>query len=165
MKTRHVFTTPNVATAEVAVGALRQAGLSDDDISLIAKHAIENESIPDGLQETSGDFTQGGLKGLAFGGGSGLVFGLAALAVPTLGLTLIGVAAMAFAGAAVGGWTGMLTGSAEPDPVRRKFEEEIAAGHVLLVIDGDDDVLAKAGSALIDLDVTQLPFNVSTALT
>jgi hypothetical protein len=165
MKTRHVFTTRDVAAAEAAVGALRQAGISDDDISLIAKHAIENDSIPDGLQETGGDFSRGGLKGLAFGGGSGLVFGLAALAVPALGLTLIGVAAMTFAGAAVGGWTGMLTGTAEPDPVRRKFEDEIAAGHVLLVVDGDDELLARADAALSKVDATRLPFNSPTVLT
>lgn len=164
MKTRHVFTTRNVAAAEAAVGALREAGISDDDISLIAKHEIENASIPDGLQETGGDFTQGGLKGLAFGGGSGLVFGLVALAVPALGLTLIGVAAMTLAGAAVGGWSGMLTGTAEPDPVRRKFEDEVNAGHVLLVIDGDDEVLARADLALSKMDAAPLPFESPTAL-
>lgn len=165
MKTRHVFTTRDVAAAETAVGALRQAGISDDDISLIASQAIEHASIPDGLQETGGDFSQGGLKGLAFGGGSGLVFGLAALAVPTLGLTLIGVAAMTLAGAAVGGWSGLITGTAEPDPVRRKFEDEIAAGHVLLVVDGEDEVLARADAALSTTDAIALPFDSPTALT
>lgn len=164
MKTRHVFTTPNAAAAEAAVGALRQAGVSDDDISLIANQAIEHESIPDGLQETGGDFSQGGLKGLAFGGGSGLVFGLVALAVPTLGLTLIGVAAMTLAGAAVGGWSGMLTGTAEPDPVRRKFEDEIEAGHVLLVVDGDDEMLARADTALSTVEAEPLPFDSPSAL-
>lgn len=165
MKTRHVFTTKDVAAAEVAVDELRRAGVSDDNISLIASHAIENESIPDDLQETSGDFSRGGLKGLAFGGGSGIVFGLAAMAVPTLGLTLVGAAAMALAGAAVGGWTGMLTGTAEPDPVRRKFEDEIAAGHVLLIVDGEEATLAKADIALRDVDATLLPFDSLTALT
>lgn len=165
MKTRHVFTTRNVVAAEAAVAALRRAGISDDDISLIASHAIENESIPDGLQETGGDFSRGGIKGLAFGGGSGLVFGLAALAVPALGLTLVGVVAMTLAGAAVGGWSGMLTGTAEPDPVRRKFEDEIAAGHVLVIIDGDEQELAKADATLDCVDATPLPFDSPTTLT
>jgi hypothetical protein len=165
MKIRHVFSTKDVAAAEVAVNVLRKAGISDDEISLIASHAIENQSIPDGLQETGGDFSRGGLKGLAFGGGSGLVFGLAAMAVPALGLTLVGAAAMALAGAAVGGWSGMLTGTAEPDPVRRKFESEIAAGHVLVVIDGDEQTLAGAKAALRAVDATPLPFESPTALT
>lgn len=165
MKTRHVFSTRDVAAAEVAVSALRLAGIPDDNISLIASHVIENESIPDGLQETGGDFSQGGLKGLALGGGSGLVFGLAALAVPALGLTLIGVGAMTLAGAAVGGWSGMLTGTAEPDPVRRKFEDEIDAGRVLLVVDGDEETLAEADAALARIDATPLPFDSPTALT
>ncbi|MDQ6646788.1 MAG: hypothetical protein M3Y93_06105 [Pseudomonadota bacterium] len=165
MKSRHVFSTQDVAAAEVAVKALRQAGIPDDDISLIASHAIENESIPDELQETGGDFSRGGLKGLALGGGTGLLFGLAALAVPTMGLTLVGAAAMALVGAAVGGWSGMLTGTAEPDPVRRKFEDEVAAGRVLVIIDGDEQTLASADAALGAVDATPLPFESPTALT
>ena len=164
MKTRHVFSTRDVAAAEVAVNALRQAGISDEDISLIASHVIENASIPDGLQDTSGDFSRGGLKGVALGGGTGLVAGLVAMVVPPLGLTLVGAGAMALAGAAVGGWTGMLTGTAEPDPVRRKFEDEIAAGRVLLVVDGDEQTLAKADEVLQDLDATPMPFESPTAL-
>jgi hypothetical protein len=90
---------------------------------------------------------------------SGVVVGLVALAVPPLGLTLAGAAAMTIAGAAVGGWVGMLTGAAEPGPVRRKFEDEIAAGHVLIAVDGDDDDLARADATLLALGATPLPFD------
>ena len=55
MKTRHVFSTRDLGAAEDAVNALRQAGISNDDISLIARHDIENERIPDDQQDTSAD--------------------------------------------------------------------------------------------------------------
>jgi hypothetical protein len=164
MKTRHVFSTHDMDAAESAVMALRQAGLSDDSISLVARRDIENHQIPDDRQDAHDDFGRGGMKGMLAGGGSGLLVGLAAISVPPLGLTLAGAAAMAIAGAAVGGWVGMLTGTAEPSPVRRKFEAEIAAGHVLVVVDGDGATLAAADAALLAMGATPLPFDAPTAI-
>jgi hypothetical protein len=165
MKTRHVFSTRNIHAAQSAVDALRGAGFTDDNISLVARHDIENQQVPDDQQDTSGDFSRGGLKGVLAGGGSGLLVGLVAIAMPALGVTLAGAVAMAAAGAAVGGWMGMLTGTAEPSPVRRKFEDEIAAGHVSIAVDGEDDErLAKADAVLLDQGATPLPFEAPTAI-
>ncbi|TPG10706.1 hypothetical protein EAH75_06735 [Rhodanobacter glycinis] len=164
MKTRHVFSTHDIGAAESAVRALRQAGLADDCISLIAQHDIENQQIPEDRQDASDDFGRGGIKGVLTGGGSGLLVGLVALAVPPLGLTLAGAAVMTIAGAAVGGWVGMLTGASEPGAVRRKFEDEIAAGRVLVIIDGDAASLAVADAALVATGATALPFDAPTAV-
>ncbi len=164
MKTRHVFSTQDVGAAQSAVHALRQAGVSNDDISLIARHDIENGQIPEDQQDTGDDFGRGGMKGLLTGGGSGLLVGLVAVAVPPLGLTLAGAAAMTIAGAAVGGWVGMLTGTCEPGAVRRKFEDEIAAGRVLVVVDGNAATLVIADAALIAAGAMPLPFNAPTAV-
>lgn len=164
MKTRHVFSTHDIGAAESAVEALRQAGLSDDCISLIARHDIENQQIPENQQDSNDDFSRGGIKGLLAGGGSGLLVGLVAMAVPALGLTVAGAAIMTVAGAAVGGWVGMLTGTAEPGAVRRKFEDEIADGHVLVVVDGNEASLAIADATLLDAGATPLPFNAPSAV-
>jgi hypothetical protein len=164
MKRRHVFSTTDVPEAEAAVQALRSAGIPNGDISLIARDDIQLEEIPEHRQEPKEDFGRGGVKGMLTGGGSGLLAGLVAITVAPIGLTLAGVAAMTLAGAAVGGWTGMLTGSAEPDTVRRSFEEEIAAGRILVVVDGDKDRLAKADSTLLALGARQLEFNAPTAM-
>jgi hypothetical protein len=164
MKRRHVFSTSDVATAEVAVQALRQSGVPNENISLIARDDIQLEEIPDHRQEPKEDFGRGGVKGLLAGGGSGLLAGLVAITIAPIGLSLAGVAAMTLAGAAVGGWTGMLTGTAEPDTVRRTFEDEIAAGHILVVVDGGKDTLAAADTILESLGARQLPFNAPTAM-
>jgi hypothetical protein len=164
MKTRHVFSTRDLGAAEEAVSALRQAGIADDGISLVARRELENQSIPDDQQDSSDDFGRGGVKGLLAGGGSGLLVGLVAVAVPALGITLAGAAAMTAAGAAVGGWMGMLTGTSEPGKVRRDFEEEIDAGHVLVVIDGDEKALAVADATLLAIGAKPLPFDEPSAI-
>jgi hypothetical protein len=164
MKTRHVFSTRDVDAAEAAVNALRQAGIPYDDVSLIARHDVENLQIPDEQQDSGDDFGHGGMKGVLAGGGSGLLVGLVAIAVPALGLTLAGAAAMTLVGAAVGGWVGMLTGTAEPSPVRRRFEAEIEAGRVLVVVDGEPDTLAVADAAMLAVDATPLPFHAHTVM-
>ena len=164
MKTRHVFGTPDIDVAESAVDALRQASLADDCISLIARHDIESRFIPEDQQDTEDDFGRGGMKGLLAGGGSGLLVGLVAVAVPPLGLPLAGAALTTIADAATGSWVGMLTGTSEPGAVRRKFEGEIAAGRVLvIVVDGDAATLAVADAALVATGATALPFDAPTA--
>ena len=104
------------------------------------------------------------MKGALAGGGSGLLVGLVAVAVPALGITLAGAAAMTAAGAAVGGWMGLLTGTAYAGPVRRRFEDEIAAGHVLVAVDGEQDDLARADAVLLDQGATLLPFDAPSAI-
>ena len=164
MKTRHVFSSPDIRTTETAIESLRKAGIPDEDISVIARDDIEKQYVPDGRLETSGDFGRGGMKGVLAGGGSGLLVGLVALTVAPLGLTLAGVAAMTVAGAAVGSWAGMLTGASEPDTVRRTFDDEIAAGHLLIVVDGEGDILARADVTLGQAGIRRLPFDTPTAM-
>ena len=164
MKTRHVFSTRNIEAAEAAVNALRRSGLSDDDISLVAHRDIESKEISDDRQDSGDDFSRGGLKGVLAGGGSGLLVGLAALTLTPLGITIAGAAAMTAAGAAVGGWVGMITGTAEPSPVRRQFEDEIAAGRVLVVVDGEEASLAAADEILLALGAKPLPFDAPSAI-
>jgi hypothetical protein len=163
MKSRHVFSTPDLPAAEAAVNALRRAGVPDDDISLIARHDIQ-KAIADDRLDTSGDFGRGGVKGVLMGGGSGLLCGLVATAVPAIGLPVAGAAAMVVAGAAMGGWMGMLTGTVEPDAARRKFQDKIDAGCVIVAVDGEKDLLDRADAVLLEMHATRLPFEVPTAL-
>ncbi len=163
MKTRHVFSTDDIHAARSAVVALRQAGLPDDNISLVARQDIETSRFPM-ISRTPAGFRPWRIEGALAGGGSGLLVGLVAVAVPALGITLAGAAAMTAAGAAVGGWMGLLTGTAEPGPVRRRFEDEIAAGHVLVAVDGEQDDLAKADAVLLDQGATLLPFDAPSAI-
>jgi len=165
MQTRHVFSVPDLTTAEGALDAARRVGLSDDNLSLIARADIELDSIPDQLKDAATDFMPAALRGTAAGAAVGLAAGLAALAFPPFGVTLAGAALLTVGGAAVGTWVSSLLGSTVEDPVRRKFEDEIAAGRILLVIDAENEQLPAAEAAILAAGATALPYEGTTALT
>jgi hypothetical protein len=165
MKTRHVFSTPDVATARTVMQAARAAGIAEDDISLVARSDIELEAAPEQHKEAGSDFYPAALRGVVGGGAVGLLAGLVAVAIPPVGITVAGVAGLTLAGALTGGWSGALAGASVPDPVRRRFEDEIEAGRLLVVLDGDPELLASAGPALTRAGGTPLPFDAPTALT
>lgn len=165
MKTRHVFSTPSLATATSVMAAARSAGVHDNDLLLVARSDIELESIPNKRKEADTDLMPAAMRGAGYGGATGLLAGLVALAIPPLGITLAGAAAMGLAGAMIGTWSSALVGASLPDPIRRKFEGEIQAGNILVVIDGDSDVLAAAEPAMVSAGATPLPYEATTAMT
>ncbi len=165
MKTRCVFSTPDVIAARAAMAAARQAGIDDNDISLVAREDIELERIPDHLMQGRNDFYPAALRGGACDGGTGLLLGLIAVAVPPLGVTVAGAAAITLVGAMFGCWIGELVGFEVPDVVTRKFKGEIAAGRILVVLDGNKEQLARAEPAVAGTGATPLPFHAHTALT
>lgn len=164
MKSRHVYSVPDLPAAHAALRAAREAGLQDDDLSLVARADIELDSIPDQRKEADTDFKPAALRGAAAGGATGLLAGLAAIAFPPLGVTLAGAALLTVGGALVGTWTGALVGSTVEDPLRRKFEDEIEAGKILLVIDADEQTLPRAEAAIKSQGGTRLEFDSPTAL-
>ena len=165
MQTRHVFSVPDLSTAQDAVRVAREAGLGTDNISLIARQDIELDSIPDRYKDASTDFMPAALRGAATCGAAGLLAGLVAVVFPPLGVTLAGAALLTAGGAAVGTWVSALVGSTVQDPVRRKFEEEIDSGRILVVLDAEDEQLVAAETALRALGATPLPYEGTTALT
>ncbi len=165
MKTRCVFSTSDLTAARVAMAAAQEAGIDDRDISLVAREDIELERIPDHLMQGRNDFYPAALRGGACGGGTGLLLGLIAVAVPPLGVTLAGAAAITVAGAVFGSWIGELVGFEVPDVVSRKFKDEIAAGRILVVIDANKEQLALAEPAVARTGATLPPFHAHTVLT
>ncbi len=164
MKTRHVFSTPDLETAKSVMTAARRAGIEDHDILLVARADIQLDVIPGERQEADSDFIPAALRGAGYGGAAGLLAGLVAVVVAPIGLTLAGAGAVALAGALVGSWASALMGSSLPDPVRRKFEDEIHAGNILVVIDATKEALAGAETAIVDAGAVALPFEATTAL-
>lgn len=165
MKTRHVFSTPDIESARRVMQAARAAGVAQEDISLVARSDIELEAVPEQHKEAGSDFFPAALRGVIGGGATGLLAGLVAIAIPPVGVTLAGVAGLTLAGALTGGWASALVGASVPDPVRRKFEGEIEAGRILVVLDGDKEQLLRAEPALAAAGATPLPFDAPTALT
>lgn len=164
MKTRHVYSTTGMDMVKEGMKIARQSGIAHGDISLIARDDIELETIPEERKVVTNDFYPAAARGAAIGGASGLLAGLVAVAIAPIGLTLAGAGAMALIGASMGAWASALAGSAVPDPVRRKFEGEIKEGRILLVLDGEDEALARAAPALERIGAKHLPFETPSAL-
>ncbi|QOW19312.1 hypothetical protein INQ41_11905 [Lysobacter ciconiae] len=158
MTARYVFSTPDISAAAEAMAAARAAGVEDDRILLVARSDIELGQIPDQRKEAETDMLPAAARGVGLGAGAGLLAGLAAVAIPPLGITLAGAAAATLVGAAAGGWAAALFGSAMPDPVRQKFEDRIEAGEILVVIDGDPETLEAATRGIVNAGGERLPF-------
>lgn len=164
MKIRHVFSTPDLDTAQAVMNVARNAGVDDNDILLVARSDIELEEIPNDRKEADTDLLPAALRGAGYGGAAGLLAGLAAVVVTPIGLTLAGAAAAAVAGALVGSWASALVGSSLPDPIRRKFDAEIQAGRILVVLDGEKPTLDRIEPLLVNAGATPLPYESTKAM-
>lgn len=164
MNKRHVFSAPGLALAEQAMAAARSAGVDNDAILLVARADIEKRAIPDTRKMADTDLMAAVGRGAGYGAATGLLAGLVAVAVPPLGITLAGAAAVGVAGAMVGSLASALLGASVPDPVRQAFDDEIQAGHILLVIDAEPEVLDVAGAAIVRLGLRPLLYESTSAL-
>lgn len=140
MSHRYVFSTRDVSHAREALAALHMAGIGNQSISLVARSDIELERVPDSMKEADTDAVPAAVRGMGIGGGTGLLAGLAAVAIAPIGITIAGALALGAVGALVGGWASSLMGAALPDPIRQQFDEEIARGRVLVLVDAEEVV-------------------------
>ncbi|GAB2560808.1 hypothetical protein ISP15_15945 [Dyella jejuensis] len=164
MKKRMVFSVKDMAGARAAMDKARAIGIADDDISLIAR-SDKSQLIPDDRKVVEGDFYPAAAKGAAGGAAIGLIAGLVAVAIPPLGITVAGAVAMAVGGSALGAWSTALAGSAVDDPVSRQFEDEVQAGRILVVVDGDEEKIPAARTQIATTGAVPLPFEKPTAIT
>lgn len=158
MATRLVYSTRDIAHARDALAALHLAGIGNDAISLVARSDIELERVPDTLKEADTDAVPAAIRGMGVGGATGLLAGLAAMVLTPLGITVAGAAAIGALGALMGGWSSALMGSALPDPVRQQFDDEIAAGRVLVLVDTTEEQQAAAADAMASVQATRLEY-------
>lgn len=165
MKTRRVFSTPDLVSARAAIQAAREAGIRDDDISLVARSDIEVGHIPNRRKEADSDFVPAALRGALFGGLAGLVAGAAAVLIfPSVGMSWAGAGLVALAGVLIGMFASSLVGSSLPDPVRQKFDGEIKAGKILVLVDGAVEMLPAVEAAVTRTGAMTLPFDAPVAL-
>jgi hypothetical protein len=165
MKKRHVFATPDVATAQRVEAQARRQGIGDKCIFLEARRDIEIRRIDDDEKNVSMDIVPAAWHGTIYGAAAGLFAGLIAMYIPFFGVSLAGAGALAVVGALVGTWASVLMGSALPDEVRRTFAAEIESGQVLVVIDAEPEEFERIEPGLALAGGVRLPFESTTALT
>jgi len=92
MKTRRVFSAPDIGTAEAALHVALHMGIQPDHAALVGRPEIEMTQMPDDEKEGSPtDFMPAAMRGLIGGGVVGLVVGLLAMAIPAVGIPLVAV--------------------------------------------------------------------------
>lgn len=132
--------------AEAAARDLRQAGVPDSALSVIARHDQSGGDFGDANTEEVKDKGEGALKGALAGGGVGALLGIAALAIPGVGpLAAAGAIAGsaipeaaaigAGAGALAGGLSGLLAKHGVSEEDAAYYEERINSGGTFLSVD------------------------------
>jgi len=141
--------------AEQAIQALRQNGVRDADLSIIARHGDNTSTSGDGSVSHGDDSASGAGKGLLAGAGVGALFGLAAALIPGVGpfitagalATSLGAAGGgAAAGAIVGGTTGAVAGALAnagyDEHEAQHYGSEIERGGVFVAVDANNTALS-----------------------
>lgn len=125
--------------AERVVRDLESAGVSSNDISLVANKYVSADY--DNVDDVSATSSGAGI-GAAVGGGAGLLAGMGLLAIPGLGPVvaagwLAATAVGAIAGTAAGGIIGALIGAGTPEADAHVYSEAVRRGGTLVTVRTD----------------------------
>jgi hypothetical protein len=134
---RIYFLVPSVASARAIVDELLLARVEQRHIHIVAREGTPLEDLPEaGIAQTS-DLIPAIEKGLAAGGLSGLLAGALAVTFPPAGLVLGGGALLGLTafGAGFGAWMSSMVGIGLPSGRLKPFEDAIALGELLMMID------------------------------
>lgn len=163
MKHRHVFKTPNVEDAGRAVQAAVAGGIPEADVYIVARRDIEMGRVGDRHKMADSDLIPAALRGILIGAALGLVLAVVLMLGWDAPMWSLWIAIPA--GAAVGGLGASLAGASIQDPVRRQFESEIEAGHVLVVVDAEADSMPAVHQAMELAGATPLSYDAPSAMT
>lgn len=146
--------------AEAAVDSLEEAGFSQDEVGLLAQKEAVEDALDANREEAAVESAgAGALGGSALGGLIGLLAGASAIVVPGIGPALAAgawasvagtTAAGAGIGAAYGGLVGALIGFGVAEEQTHVYVEGVQQGNILMVIQPEDDRLARAEKILRD---------------
>ena len=135
--------------AETAARELRQAGVPDSALSVIARHDSGEGDYGDATTHEAKEKGEGLLKGALAGGGVGALLGIAALAIPGVGplaaagaIAASAVPEAAAIGAGVGALAGGLGGLLKKHGVSEEdasyYESSIQGGGVFVSVNARD---------------------------
>jgi uncharacterized membrane protein len=121
--------------AQNAIDKLKTKGVSEEKISLIAKHQDNNDDM-EASEELAGQqesVTDGAATGGTLGGIAGILAGVGLLTIPGVGPILAaGPIAGGLTGAAAGGITGGLVDYGLDEEAEEKYAQEVKEGKILV---------------------------------
>lgn len=144
---RLYFLVPDIENTKRVVDELLLARIPEKQIHVVAKdhqQLQENDIQEPGLLQ-EGNFIPALERGVAVGGVTGVLAGLAAVTFPPAGLVFGGgaILAMTVAGASFGAIVGPMIGISGPNTQLVKFEDAINNGEFLMLIDVPEENVDK----------------------
>ncbi len=137
MRRRLYFLLPNLDSARRAHDELLLARIEERHIHYLTPSEMEAADLPRANLFQRSDLVHGLQMGLIYGGLAGMLAG--GLSMPLLGLGLqaggVLVLVTALAGALFGAWAASMIGVSVPNHRLRQFEDAIARGQILLMVD------------------------------
>jgi len=153
------------AEARAAIGELRDAGFTRDDITVIAQQA-KGETVEDweGAKADTG-VEIGAASGAALGGIGGFLAGLGTLAIPGIGPAiaagpLLAAIVGATGGLVAGGAVGGLIGLGLPEGHANWYVEGVRRGGTLLLVNPPDERVEEARGILEKHDPVEIDHDV-----
>ena len=151
---------PTRQDAELALRELRDAEFNMDKVSVIARETgggqefggAEVRKSPE--EQAAGGAGAGATAGAATGGVLGLIGGLGVLAIPGIGpaaevgIVLANTLLGSGIGAAGGGLVGALIGWGVPEDQAQYYDERVAAGEYVILVEGTEAEIRSAEAVL-----------------
>jgi hypothetical protein len=136
---RLYFLIPTIDSAKTIVDELLLARIEQRHIHIAAAdhHALLEANLPEANLLQESDFIPAVERGLAIGGATGILAGIAAVALPGVGLVLGGgaILGIGLAGAGVGAWLSSMIGISVPSSRLVEYEKAIDEGSLLMMVD------------------------------
>ncbi len=142
---RLYFMVPSIDTAKTVVDELLLKRVDDHHIHVVAKEGTPMGDLPEANLFQKSDFIPAMERGLAVGGITGLLAGIAAISFPPLGVVFGGGAVLgtSLAGAGIGAWMSGMIGMDVPNSQIEKFEAAIEKGEILMMVDVPKERVAE----------------------
>jgi hypothetical protein len=137
MMRRLYFLAPDVTAARSIVDDLLLARIAERQIHVLAKAGTALEDLPEASLAQRSDLIPALERGIAAGGLSGLLAGVAAVSFPPAGLVLGGGALLGITvfGVGFGAWASSMIGAGRASSRLERFEGAIERGELLMMID------------------------------
>jgi hypothetical protein len=148
MKRRLYFLLPDHDISKNVVDELLLARIPESDIHVMAREGEKMDDLPEANLLQKSDFAHAVEQGLALGGATGVIAGLAALSLPGMILGGGAILGIALTGAGMGAWMSGMIGLDVPNSRLKDFEAAIKEGQFLMLVDIPKDRVDEISDAV-----------------
>lgn len=146
---RIYFLSPDLQTTHKIIDELRNEGIVDHNMHILAKRDTPLEDMPEATEYQKTDFVAAMERGAALGGVTGLLAGLVGLRFAGFAIAGGSLLGIIFYGATIGTIMSGLAGLQVGNSKVKKYEEAIEKGELLVMVDLDKDKIEAISKLII----------------